>query len=130
MKDEAFIELQRAESLLSNWRWLPGSEVKILISHLINALDFVASYVLNEPTILERAYLSVSSVRLFEDVKVEEYFYNTYYFLKNLLRRDIHRVNPQYVKIIGRKQVVTVDSDYFQCLINDVKRVLNEAFIT
>ena len=52
MKERALTELSSAEFLLSNWRFLPGSQVKVLVTHLINALDCVASYALNTETIL------------------------------------------------------------------------------
>jgi|GEM_PF-2067908 len=127
---EALVEITRAESLLSNWKYLPGSQIKILVSHLINALDAVASYAFNEPTTIERAYLTLSSVRLFDDTKIEVEFYDTYFFLKNLLRRNIERVNPDTVRVIGVKQVFLADRDYFDELIGTVREVVNEAFKT
>ena len=128
MKGKALTELTKAEALISNWKYLPGSQVKVLVTHLVKVLDAVASYALNEDTILEQSYLTLSRIRLFDDVRVESEFYDTYYFLKNLLRKDIQRVNPDSVRIIGSKQVLIEDRDYFEGLISSVKEVFNEAF--
>jgi hypothetical protein len=128
MKSKALMAITRAESLISNWKWLPGSDIKLIISYLTNALDFVASYALDRSTIIERSYLLLSSVRLFHKRDVEEAFYDTYYYLRGLLRKDIKRVNPDKVKIIGRKQVIFADEAYFKFLVEEVKKVINEAF--
>jgi len=128
MKDRALIELTKAEALINNWMYLPGSQVKVLVTHLVRVLDTVASYALNRETILEQSYLTLSRVRLFSDARVEHEFYDTYYFLKNLLRKDIHRVNRESVRIIGPKQVLIENKEYFEELISAVKEVFEEAF--
>jgi hypothetical protein len=128
MKVRAFSELTMAEALLSNWKWLPGSQVKLLITHLINSLDAIASYMLDKDTVIDRAYLVLSSVRLFTDVKVEHEFYDTYFFLKNLLRKDMQRINPDNIRVIGAKTRFIADQNYFQLLISNVKEILSEVF--
>lgn len=127
-RELALGELTKAESLISNWKFLPGFQLKLLTNHLIRALDAVASYILNEDTVVERSYLTLSRVRLFHDVNTENSFYSTYYFLKNLLRKSIQRVNSEKVKIASFKQELIVDQAYFQSLIDNVKEVVFEAF--
>ncbi|MBD3312458.1 hypothetical protein GF352_03335 [archaeon] len=126
--DLAISELTRAESLISNWKFLPGFQLKVLTTHLIRSLDAVASYILNEDTVVERSYLTLSRVRLFSDVNTENSFYDTYYFLKNLLRKNIQRINAEKVKIISYKHELIVNQGYFQSLIDSVKKVVFEAF--
>jgi len=128
MKVDALAELTQAESLMNNWKYLPGSQVKMMVTHLVKALDAVASYVLDQEVILERVYLTLSQVKLFDDNKVEDSFYNTYFFLKGLLNKQVERVNEEVVRIITPKQVINADHEYFESLINDVKTVVDEAF--
>ena len=129
MKEKALFEVGQAESLLSHWRVLPGLQVKELVTHLVKALNNVSSFVLNDQSsIIERDYLLLSNVRLFSDVNVEHGFYDSYYFLMNLLRKEIHRVDEAVVKVSGPKMVFNADRAYFEGLINDVKGVVNSAF--
>ncbi len=128
MKTKAISELTKAESLLNRWKWLPGSQIKVMIAHLIKSLDAIGSYVLNRETSLDKDYLILSSVRLFKNKHTESEFYNTYFYLKNLLVNDIQRTNQEVVKIRTRKQDIHADKEFFETLINDVKDVINEAF--
>ena len=125
MRDKALMEITRAESMINNWKWLPGSDIKAILSHLTNALDAVASFVLERETMIERSYLVLTSIRLFNKKDVEEAFYDTYYYLRGLLRKDIRRVNSEKVKIIGGKQVILADEAYFRFLVEEVKKVIN-----
>ncbi len=128
MKNKALSEVTQAESLLNNWRYLPGSQVKMLTTHLIKTLDIIASYILDERTMIEKSYLQLSSVRLFSNKKIESTFYDTYFFLKGLMNKEIQRINPQEVKIISRKQDVKANKEYFEKLINNVKLIVDDAF--
>ena len=77
------MELMHAEGLINNWKFLPGLQVKIFITHLIKAFDLVSAYILNDySSIIERDYLTLSSVRLFEDVNIESAFYDNYFFFR------------------------------------------------
>jgi Lhr-like helicase len=128
MKDLIVSELIEAERLLSNWKWLPGSQIKMLMNHLITALDLIASYALEEQTMIEKAYLVLSSVKLFGDSRVEQEFYNNYFFLRNLQNKLIERINEDRVRIVGNKQVITADRGYFQELIDSTRKIVDEAF--
>lgn len=128
MKNIVLGELSKAESLLSNWKWLPGSQVKVLIAHLIKSLDFVASYMLSEETMLERSYLDLACFKLFNDPVVESSLYDNYFYLKNLIRKDIQRVNPETVKVVGLKQSFTADRAHFESIISDIRAIVSNAF--
>src|SRR3989339_1723915 len=125
MKNVVLGELSKAESLLSNWKWLPGSQVKVLVAHLIKSLDFVASYMLSEDTALERSYLDMACFKLFNDPKVESSLYDNYFYLKNLLRKDIQRINPEVVKVVGLKQSFTADKAHFEAIISDIHSIVS-----
>ncbi len=128
MKSKAMSEISKAESLLNRWKWLPGSQIKVMIAHLVKSLDAVAGYVLDRESSLDKDYLALSSVRLFKNRKTESDFYNTYFYLKGLLMNDIQRVNPDFVKVNSRKQSINADREFFEFLLNDVKAILEEAF--
>lgn len=129
MKDKALFELGEAEKLLSHWRLLPGLQVKELITHLVNALNTVSAYILNDASsVIERDYLALSSVRLFDDEGVESEFYESYYYLMSLLRKDIQRIDEDNVRIVSSKQVFNAGRDYFQGLIGNVRNIVDNAF--
>ena len=121
-------EVIKAEALLRHWRSLPGSQVKMLSKHLITALDLVASYIINEPTSLERDYLTLSSSRIFNNTSLENDFYNTYFYLKALLSKEIMRAGPDMVRITDHKQSITVNDVYFENMINTVNNIVKEVF--
>ncbi|MFA5406624.1 MAG: hypothetical protein WC307_04685 [Candidatus Nanoarchaeia archaeon] len=128
MKNKVLIELTKAESLLNNWKWLPGSQVKVLINHLIKSIDLMTSHLLNKETVLERDYLSMSAFKLFSDESVESSFYDTYYHLKSLSRKDIQRVDSESINIVGDKGTINAERDYFEFFINNVRTVFDEVF--
>ncbi len=124
---KALIELTKAESLINNWKWLPSSQVRVLISHLIKSLDAITSYALSKETTLNKSYLTLSSYRLFNKKQTELNFYETYFHLNNLLRKNITRINEDYFKVSDYKHEFKADKEYFEHLIRRVKEVVNEA---
>ncbi len=128
MKDKVLVELTKAESLLSNWKWLPGSQVKVLINHLIKSFDLMTSYLLGHETGLERDYLSLSAYKLFSDSEIESSFYETYFYLKGLLFKDIQRVDSESVKVVGLKNSFSLDREQVEAFIDNVRVVMDEVF--
>ena len=127
MKSEEIIsELMMVGKYINNFSYISGTQVKMIVYHLIKTLDKVASYVIGEETILERDYLTLSKYRLFSDMELEDDFYNTYFYLKNLMDKSILRVSSEAVRIIGHKQTITADREFFTELISKVERISND----
>ena len=127
MKSEEIIsELMMVGKYINNFSYISGTQVKMIVYHLIRTLDKVASYVIGEETVLERDYLTLSKYRLFSDMELEDDFYDIYFYLKNLMDKSILRVSSEAVRIIGHKQTITADREFFTELIGRVERISND----
>lgn len=127
MNDEEIMnELTIANDYLSKFNHIPGTQVKMIFYHLIKVFDKITSFVIKEETSLERDYLTLSKYRLFNDEGIEQEFYDTYFYLKNLLDRTVLRVSNDIVRIIGYKRTINAGKDFFQELVSKVERISHE----
>ena len=103
---------------------MSNSSIKSMLAHLINSMDFIVDFLANRHS--EMIYEYNESKEIIRKFLGND-FLETYFYIKNLSRKEIKVINNDSIKIVG-KRTEQVNKDFFKSLISKTITFFNMVY--